>query len=73
MKGLKKLVVFFSVAFVVFLFTRILFEYYVSEIPTFEVLLVPLVCLCVVFGLLAVLFVVLIVIKAFKKKKDDEE
>ncbi len=73
MKGLKKLVVFFSVAFVVFLFTRILFEYYVSEIPTFEVLLVPLVWLCVVFGLLAVLFVVLIVIKAFKKKKDDEE
>ncbi len=73
MKGLKKLVVFFSIACVVFLFMRILFEYYVPEVPTFEVLLTPLVWLCVVFGLLAALFVVLIIIKVFKKKKDDEE
>ena len=73
MKGLKKLVVFFSVTFVVFLFMRILFEYYIPEVPTFEVLLTPLTWLCVVFAILAALFVVLIVIKAFKRKKDDEE
>lgn len=73
MKGLKKLVVFFCIAFVVFLFMRILFEYYVPEVPAFEVLLTPLTWLCTVSGILTALFVVLIVIKAFKKKKDDEE
>lgn len=65
---MKKLIITFSVFFVFFLFARLLFGYYVDVVPVFEVLLTSLTWLCVGFGLLAVFFGVLLIIKEFKKK-----
>ena len=68
---MKRLTIFLSVSFVLLLFARILFEYYVDKVPTFSVLLTPLTWLCVVSGILAVVFGALIVIKAFRRNRDD--
>lgn len=65
---MKKLIITFSVFFVVCLFARLLFGYYVDTVPAFSVLLTPLTWLCVGFAALAVLFSVLLIIKEFKKK-----
>lgn len=68
---MKRLTIFLATAFVLLLFLRILFEYYVDRVPTFSVLLTPLTWLCVVSGVLAVVLGVLIIIKAFGKNRDD--
>lgn len=69
-----KAIITFSILFIVFLFCRLLFGYYIEAVPAFEVLLTPLTWLTVVFGLFLLLFVVLKVIKAIKdirSHKDD--
>lgn len=65
---MKKLIITFSVFFVVCLFARLLFEYYVEPVPAFGVLLTPLTWLTVGFGGAAVVLVVLLIIKEFVKK-----
>ena len=68
---MKRLTVFFSIAFVVCVLLRILFGYYVDRVPVFGSLLTFLTWMSVAFGLLMVLFIVLIVYKAFRKNKED--
>jgi len=68
---MKGLTIFFSLAFTVSMLARILFGYYVYKVPVFGSLLTLLTWLSVAFGILMVLFVVLIVIKAFKRNKED--
>lgn len=65
---MKKLIITFSVFFVVCLCARLLFEYYVETVPAFAVLLTPLTWLTVGFGGAAVVLAVLLIIKEFKKK-----
>ena len=65
---MKKLIITFSVFFVFLLFARLLFGYYVNVVPVFEVLLTPLVWLCVGFSSAALVFTVLLIIKEFKHK-----
>lgn len=65
---MKKLIITFSVFFVVCLFARLLFGYYVDTVPAFGVLLTSLTWLCVVFGVLALALGILLIIKEFKKK-----
>ncbi len=65
---MKKLIITFSVFFVVFLFARLLFGYYVETVPAFGVLLTSLTWLTVGFGGAAVVLVVLLIIKEFVKK-----
>lgn len=68
-----KLIIFFAIAFVVFLLARILFGYFVSDVPAFEPLLTPLLWLCIAAAILTVLFIVMIIIKARRKDKDDSD
>ncbi len=68
---MKGLTIFFSLAFTVSMLARILFGYYVYKVPVFGSLLTLLTWLSVAFGILMVLFVVLIVIKAFRRNRDD--
>lgn len=65
---MKKLIVTFSVLFIVLLFMRIIFGYYVESVPVFSVLLAPLVWLTVVAGVLDLVFVGITVYKEFKRK-----
>lgn len=65
---MKKLIITFSVFFVFLLFARLLFGYYVDTVPVFEVLLTPLMWLCVGFGSAALVFTVLLIINEFKHK-----
>ena len=66
-----KLIIFFSIAFVVCVLLRILFGFYVDRVPVFGSLLTFLTWISVAFGVLMVLFIVLIVVKAFQKNRDD--
>ncbi len=65
---MKKLIITFSVFFVMCLFARLLFGYYVDVVDVFRVLLAPLTWLAVGFGGAAVVLVVLLIIKEFVKK-----
>lgn len=65
---MKKLIITFSVFFVVSLFARLVFGYYVEAVPVFGVLLTPLTWLTVGFGGAAVVLAVLLIIKEFVKK-----
>lgn len=65
---MKKLIITFSVFFVVCLFARLVFGYYIDTVPVFGVMLTPLTWLSVGFGVLALFFGVLLIIKEFKKK-----
>lgn len=65
---MKKLIITFSIFFVMCLFARLIFEYYVNAVPVFGVLLTPLNWLTVAFGGAAVVLAVLLIIKEFKKK-----
>lgn len=68
---MRKLIIWFTVFFVLALLARILFEYYIETVPAFGTLLTPLTWLCVGFGVLDGLFIALVIIKAFKKHKGD--
>lgn len=63
---MKKLIVIFWLLVIVLVLARILFEYYVSVVPVFAVLLAPLVWLSVGSGVLALLFTVIAVYKELK-------
>ena len=65
---MKKLIISFSVFAVVCLFARLLFGYYVYKVPAFSVLLNALTVLTVIFGVAAVVLIVVQIIKEFKKK-----
>ncbi len=68
---MKGLTITLWISFVFFLFARILFKYYVYAVPMFEVLLTPLLWLCIGTGAAAAVFIVLLVVKEFVKKKGD--
>lgn len=65
---MKKLIITFSVFFVACLLARLIFEFYVDTVPVFAVLLTPLTWLSVGFGGAAVMFIVFLIIKEFKRK-----
>lgn len=65
---MKKLIITFSIIFIICLCARLVFEYYVEAVPVFEKLLTPLTWLTVAYGALALLFGVLLIIKEFRKK-----
>ena len=65
---MKKLIITFSLIFVICLLARLVFGYYVNAVPVFGVLLTPLTWLSVGFGGLALFFGVLLIIKEFLKK-----
>ena len=74
---MKKLIVTFAILCIVLIITRVLFAYYVDTVPVFSALLTPLLWLSVVAGVLAGVFVVIVIyseIKAVKRKppKGDE-
>ncbi len=68
---MRRLTVFFTIAFAVCLVLRILFEYYVDTVPVFGALLTLLTWLSAGSGVVMSVFILLIVIKAFRKGKDD--
>lgn len=65
---MKKLIITFSVFFVMCLFARLVFEFYVDTVPVFAVLLTPLIWLTVGFGVLAFVLTVILIIKEIKRK-----
>ncbi len=65
---MKKLIITFSIFFVMCLFSRLIFNYYVDTVPVFGVLLTPLMWLTVAFGALAIVLTVILIIKEFKRK-----
>lgn len=65
---MKKLIITFSVFFVMCLLARLVFEFYVDTVPVFAVLLTPLTWFSVGFGALALGFGVLLIIKEFRRK-----
>ena len=65
---MKKLIITFSIFFVMCLFARLIFNYYVDTVPVFGVLLTPLMWLTVAFGALAIVLTVILIIKEFKRK-----
>lgn len=65
---MKKLIISFSVFAVVCLFARLLFGYYVDKVGVFSVLLTPLTWLTAGFGGAAVILIIVLIIKEFKKK-----
>ena len=69
---MKKLIVTFSMLFIVLLIVRFVFEYYVPAVPVFGVLLTPLTWLIVAVGVLAVVFIVLTIYKELKGKPKDK-
>ena len=52
---MKKLIVAFSILFVIFIITRVVFEFYIYAVPVFAVLLTPLTWFSVITGVLTVL------------------
>ena len=65
---MKKLIITFSIFFVMCLFARLIFNYYVDTVPVFAVLLTPLTWLTVAFGVLAFVLTVILIIKEFRRK-----
>ena len=65
---MKKLIVTFSILFVIFIVARVEFEFFVDAVPVFAVLLAPLVWLSVGLGALTLLFTVIVVYKELKGK-----
>ena len=65
---MKKLIITFSIIFIICLFARLIFEFYVPAVPVFAVLLTPLTWLTVAFGVLAVVLTVILIIKEIKRK-----
>ncbi len=65
---MKKLIVTFSILFVIFIISRVVFEFYIYAVPVFAVLLTPLVWLSVGLGALTLLFTVIVVYKELKGK-----
>lgn len=65
---MNKLIITFSVFFVVCLFAWLVFKFYVDSVPVFGVLLTPLMWLTVAFGVLAFVLTVILIIKEFKRK-----
>ncbi len=70
---MKKLIVSFALLFIVCLFARILFAYYVDRVPVFSVLITPLTWLCVVFGVLCALFIIITIVKEIRSKSKGDE
>lgn len=64
---MKKLIITFSVFFVICLFARLLFGFYVDRVEVFSVLLTPLLWLTVGFGVAALALIIFLIIKEFKK------
>lgn len=67
---MKKLIIPFSILFVISLFARLLFGYYVYKVPTFAVLLTALTWISVAFGAAALVLTVLQIIKEFRDNED---
>ncbi len=65
---MKKLIVTFSILFVIFIISRVVFEFYIYAVPVFAVLLTPLTWFSVITGALTVLFIGVKIYKEFKRK-----
>lgn len=68
---MMKLIITFAILFIVTLFMRVIFAFYVAAVPVFAVLLTPLTWICVVCGVLAALFTIIVVIKEVRKHRGD--
>lgn len=66
---MKKLIVTFSILFVIFIVARVEFEFFVDAVPAFAPLLTPLVWLIVAAGLLVLVFSGIAVYKEIKDVK----
>ncbi len=66
-----KLIIFFAITFVVTLFGRVIFAFYVEAVPVFAVLLAPLTWICVIAAVLTVLFTIIVVIREVRKHRND--
>lgn len=65
---MKKLIVIFTLLFIVLIIARVVFAFYIDAVPVFAVLLAPLVWLSVGLGALTLLFTVIVVYKELKGK-----
>ena len=65
---MKNLIITFSIIFILSLFSRLVFGFYVEAVPVFGVLLTPLMWLTVGFGVLAIVLTVILIIKEFKRR-----
>ncbi len=68
---MKKLIIFFTILCVVTLFMRVIFEFYIEAVPVFAVLLAPLTWICVVAGVVAALFAIIVVIREMRKHRNE--